>query len=231
MTSVHAKRLLAIGILALLVGCAAPSKVYHSPDALAAPVQPAVLILPPDVLINVKTAGGTVEPRADWTETVSMKLGDALQQHLYENGVRFVEYGPQLLDQDVGVIRQTNVLLDAIELSQLRNTIGGGREYRLGEDETSRLREFGTDYALLVVLRANRASGGRQAVAILAAIGGVAVETSSATFRSALIDMRNGHIKWANFDIAALADIGDPVDSDATRWGKAVEHLLREAPL
>ncbi len=227
----HLKYLLVFGFLAALVGCAAPSKVYHSPDALAAPIEPAVLILPPDVLINVKTAGGTVEPRADWTETVVVKLDAALQQHLYEHGVRFVEYGPQLLDQDVDIIRQTNVLLDAIELSQLRKTISGGREYKLGEDETARLREFGTDYALLIVLRSNRASGGRQAVAILAAIGGVAVDTSSATFRSALIDLRNGYIKWANFDIAALADIGDPVKSDEQRWAKAVEHLLREAPL
>lgn len=225
------KCVIVLPVLAILGACAAPSQVYHSADALPAPIQPSLLILPSDVVISIKTAGGTVEPRADWTETVSANLGNALQEHLYNNGVRFVEYGDQLLDQDVSIVRQTNVLLDAIELSQVKQMIGSGREYQLGESEVTRLQEFGTDYALLIVLRANRASGGRQAVAVLAAIGGVAVDTSSATFRSGLIDLRDGHIKWANFDPYALADIGDPVKSDNKRWAEAVAHLLREAPL
>ncbi|MFP6814563.1 MAG: hypothetical protein VB949_02690, partial [Pseudomonadales bacterium] len=95
-------------------------------------------------------------------------LNTALRGYLFEQGIRFVDYGESIGDEDVDLIRQTNVLLDAIELSQVRKTIGGDRDYLLGTDERNRLSARGADYALLIFLRASRASGGRRAVAILA---------------------------------------------------------------
>ena len=66
--------------------------------------------------------------------------------------------------------------------------------------ERERLADKGADYALLIIFHSNRATGGRQAVAMLAAIGGVAIHTHTLKFRSVLIDLRDGHVKWANFD-------------------------------
>ncbi len=109
--------------------------------------------------------------------------------------------------------------------------MGGDRDYVLGETERSGFKEFDTDYALLVVLRANRASGGRIATAVLASMAGVAIETSSMQFRSALIDLRNGHVKWANFDDSALQDVGDLLEASDSKWNRAIAHLLSDFPL
>ena len=107
----------------IMAGCAAPSRVYQSTAALPPPLEPSVIIMPPDVVVSVFTAGGNAEPRADWTETVSINLEEALQEYLYGKGVEFVHYGDELRDEDMDFIRQTNVLLDAIELSQLKKPL------------------------------------------------------------------------------------------------------------
>ncbi len=225
----------------VLAGCAvSPSLVYHSPDAQFPPMEPSIVVLPADVVVSRMTAGGDLEARLDWSESVSAALRAAMKEHMYSRGIRFREYGDVLRDQDVNAIRSINVLLDAIELSQLKTAdlsargttfMGGDRDYVLGETERSGFEEFDTDYALLVVLRANRASGGRIATAVLAGVAGVAIETSSMQFRSALIDLRDGHVKWANFDDSALQDVGDLLEASDLKWNRAMEHLLSDFPL
>lgn len=229
---------------ALVGGCATQSLVYHSSDARSSPVEPSLVILPLDVVVSLYTAGGHAKPRADWSGAVSDNLMDALRDRLYERGVRFSEYGSDLHDRDMDAIRQMNVMLDAIELSRLKGAVdmrqvgvtamGGDRDYFVAEGERERLGEFGTDYALFVALRANRASSGRIMTTVLAEIatlGASGMDASTMQFRSALVDLRDGHIKWANFDSEALADVGDLVKAKERRWQKAVDHLLKEFPL
>ncbi len=224
-------RILVVVVLLGLTGCAAHSVVYHSRDAQAPPVEPSLLILPSDVVVSKLTAGGMEEPQADWSEQVSSMLSAALQTHLYEQGTRFRPYGQDLQDQDVQVIRQLNTLADAIELSRSSETIGRGRVYQLGQAEIARLRELDADYALLVVLKANRATGGRVATALLAAMAGVYMDMGSLQFRSLLVDLRDGHVKWANFDREALSEIGDVLNASEKSWRDAVSHLLTQFPL
>ena len=227
--------LAAILALFLTAGCIAPSQVYHSPDAIEPPLDPSLVTLPPDVLISKFTAGGVAEPQADWSATVSESMKASLHSYLFSNGVRFAEYDGVLEDADVDTIRQLNVLLDAIELQHLKASgLGGDRDYKIGDAERKRLARFGTDYALLIVFKANRATAGRHVVATLssvASLGFTIPETSTVTFRSALIDLRDGHIKWANFDDWARVDVGDPLNTSEKQWESAIEHLLREFPL
>ena len=211
--------------------CGTTSNVFHSPDALPAPMQPSVLILPADVVVSARTAGGVLEANAGWSRTVATNLDQALQEHLYEKGIRFALYGDTIRDQDVSIVRQVNVLMDAIELSQLQTTIGGDRDYVLGENERALLRDYNAQYGLLIAFRANRATAGRMVTAVLAGLGGFAVSTSDAQFRAALVDLRDGHMKWANFDAEALSDIGDLTKADSEKWRAAVAHLLKEFPL
>ena len=232
MMVIRKTRLFSLILTLALAGCTAQqSVVYHSPDAQAPPSEPSLLVLPPDVVVSRYTAGGIEEPRADWTATVTAALNDALRGHLYEGGTRFVDYGTDLHDQDLAAIRQINTLADAIELSRAAQSLGGGRVYQLGSAENARLREHEVDYVLLVVLKANRASAGRHATAVLGAMFGAVVETDSAQFRSILIDLRDGHVKWANFDRDALWELGDPLNADQEKWREAVNHLLTDFPL
>jgi len=235
MVEISLPRTFVVGILILIAGCATQtSRVYHSPDAHAPPIDASVVILPADVEISRLTAGGIPELRADWSSTVSANLHSVLAEALYQKGIRFVDYGETLADEDMNAIRQVNVLLDAIELSQIQKTIGGDRDYVVGEAEKSRLQAHGAQYALLIVLRAERATAGRVAAAVLTGIaswGTATVSTSSLVFRSVLIDLSDGHIKWANFDAEALQDIGDLLTAKPRKWEKGVDHILSGFPL
>lgn len=226
------KRTCVIFLSALVVtGCAAPSTVYHSPLAAASPMNPKVLILPPDVVVSLRNAGGSTEPRADWSDQVRGELVGALEEFLYGRGVQFVPYGDDgILDNHLDIIRDANVNMDAVQLSQGGGSIDAERKYALGRANKDMLTDYNADYLLVSVVRANVASAGRQAVAILGAIGGVSFETSSAEFRVGLFDLRDGQLKWANFDPFALPDLGNLTKADAEDWQEAVAHLLVEIP-
>lgn len=226
-------RLAALFASTLLVACVGPtSSVYQSSTAMAPPMEVSTIILPADVVISEYTAGGDKKPRADWSQKVTEDLNEALQGYLYEQGVRFVPYEGKLRDEHTGFIRQANVMLDAIQLSQGNAALGsGGRDYRISNSEREALLDLEANYALLIVLRQNRGTAGRHVVAFLGAVAGAHVETSNAQFRSALIDLRDGQVKWANFDSVALNDIGDVLKASPEKWEKSIAHLMSGFPL
>ena len=224
-----------IGLISLLVatGCATvTSNVYQSASAMSPPFSSKILILPSDVVISLKNAGGNNEPRADWSEQTQSNLQEAIIGYMFENGVEAIPYGSSRLeDGHVNVLRQAMVMMDGVELSQKGGGIGSERFYALSADSRVKLEGFGADYVLIVALRSEVASGGRQAVAILGALAGAAVSTSSAQFRAAIFDLRDGQLAWANFDAAALSDIGNVVNAGEEKWAVAVSHILSEFPL
>jgi hypothetical protein len=220
-------------ILIVLSGCTTiKSNVYQSSSALAPPLSSKVLILPPDVVVSLKNAGGNNEPRADWSEETQSNLQNAIIGYMFENGVEAVPYKAKVIrDEHIDVLRQAMVMMDGVEFSQRGGGIGSDRFYALSSDSKEKLEAFGADFVLIVALRSEVASGGRQAVAILGALAGATVTTSSAQFRAAIFDLRDGQLSWANFDAAALSDIGNVVNAGGEKWGVAVNHILSGFPL
>jgi hypothetical protein len=226
-------RILSTASFLLIASCATvTSNVYHSASGLTPPLSSKVLIFPPDAIIYLKNAGGNNEPRADWSEQVQNDLVQAVIGYMFENGIEAVPYGDtKLSDEHIDVLRQATVMMDGVELSQKGGGIGSERLYALSRDQIQKLSGFGADYLLIVALRSEVASGGRQAVAVLGALAGATVTTSSAQFRAAVFDLRDGQLTWANVDAAALADIGNVVKANDDKWEKAVNHILSEFPL
>ena len=226
-----AKLVLIAAIVFVASGCAT-SRVYQSSTALAPPLESSVLILPADVEVSLQNAGGGHEPRADWTETARNGLTAALEDFFINRGIRPVRYeGQTITDEDLDVIRQANINLDAIELAQTRGGVEGSRKYALTPELVDNLDEYDADYAVFVMLRSAHASGGRVAVAILAAVGGVSVPMGSASYRVALFDLRDGQVAWANFNSYALGQLGNPAKADNARWQKSFNSLFDEFPL
>jgi len=226
-------RICVVIILAALASCATiTSHVYQSHSSRTPPLSFMVLVFPPEVIINLKNAGGMSEPRADWSSVVQQNLTGAIIEYMYENGIEGVRYGQNSLsDSHIYLLRQGTVMMDGVELSQRGGGIGSRRFYALSEGQIKKLSSFGVNYLLIVALTAEVASGGRQAVAILSALAGTTVSTSSSQFRAAIFDLRDGQLAWANMDTASLGDLGNVVKADREEWGKAVEHILKEFPL
>jgi hypothetical protein len=217
---------IAIG-LAFMVGCAGvASDVYSNPSAQVAPMKPKVIFVPSDVEISIRNAGGDLELNAEMSDGVSEAYNAAAMNLMFERGVQFIPYGTRgLKDEHVDVVREANTIMDSIQLSQSANGgIGSDRNFSLSEAARREFAEYGADYVTFSVLRAATASAGRQTVAVIAAIGGVPVNTSDAQFRVAVFDLRDGQCIWANFDPMALPD-GDWVDADEEDWEEIIDHM------
>ena len=227
--------LIALASVTALSGCVAPNVVYHSNAALPAPLHPQLTFLKPDAVVSLRTAGGMLEPRADWSEAATNALSEAVRGHLFDAGLDFTD-APEGTAEDEYAIRQSiNLILDAVELAMVKGVIGDARSYALDKAQRERVAgATGADYALALTYRADRASAGRMTAGFLAAFAGVAIEMDTARFRSALIDLRDGHIKWANFDASDKVQAPVHVNPDVNnrkQWRRAVNILMSEFPL
>lgn len=213
--------------LSMLAGCAGvTSNVYTNPSAQVAPIKPKLIFVPADVEISIRNAGGDLELSAELSEQVSQAYNAAAMNLMFERGVQFIPYGTRgLKDEHVDVVREANTIMDSIQLSQTASGgIGSSRNFSLSEAARAEFKEYGADYVTFSVLRAATASGGRTAVAVFAAIGGVAVQTSDAQYRVAIFDVRDGQCIWANFDPLALPD-GNWIDADEEDWQEIIDKM------
>jgi hypothetical protein len=214
-------------LISFLHGCGTTSYVYQSGSALPIPVSKSVLILPPDVVISLRNAGGNLEANPEWSAQVQSSMVLAIEESLYEKGVDFELYETkEIQDEHIDIFRQSAVLMDAIE--------GGARAdrvYSISENSLQSLSMYDSNYILITEYKGERASGGRQAVAILSAMAGIATTTSTSTFRVGLFDLRDGQLRWFNVDPEAQTDIGDVLNASEEKWTAVVDHLLKDFPL
>ena len=223
----------AAALLALLFlgGCAATSNVYQNSGSMVSPSTPAMVLLPPDFEISIKNAGGDLELDIELTAQAREGYEAAVMELMFEKGIRLIPYGSNSFsDSHLDLVRESNTVMDSIELSQsARGSIGSSRNFSLSESARESLAEFGAQYATFTIFRAVTPSGGRQAVAVIAALGGVAIQTSEAKFRVAVFDLRDGQCIWANFDPDALPD-GRWANADEEQWIKNTEHMYQGIP-
>lgn len=231
----NAKSMMFAAAVLVLGGCAgSPATVFQSGTAMAPPLDASVLVLPADIVVSQVSVGGDDQPRADWTEAATESLNDALDEFFFNRGVMPVRYASDAIaDEDLDIIRQANINLDAIQLAQQGDAMPGMREYALTPELTRSLEEYGADYAVFVMLRARQASAGRTAAR---AIGGILTNTISIeaipdAYRVALFDLRDGQVVWANMDPAAYRGLGNPGEADTGRWLRSFETLFRGFPL
>jgi len=226
---------LAIPVLAIvLVGCAPPGVLLRD-RGFTRPADPVrVLIMPPDVELSELTAGGLLEPKADWTEQGRAHVAAALDRHLEGKNATVVRYPApggdpdpadlQLLKlhDEVGGSILRHKYLPVLELPTKRDVF----DWTLGP-EVGRLRErTGADYALFVFLRDSYASAGRVALIVGAALLGVGVPGGQQWGFASLVDLRTGDIVWFNRLVSPTGDL-----RKAEPAGDAVKSLLAELPL
>ena len=233
----HYLRLVALASLAILIsGCVTPF-VYIEPPESWAPETSRVLLMPVDTRINVITTGGTREERADWTDQSRSNLSTALREDLSAREIEIVpyrEFGTTVpWDPDhAPMIKLHEIVSGAIigarQLPTKRRLSDetGDLDYSLGETVLDIATSYSADYALLVHVNASYASAGRAAVAIVAAIGGVSLQTDSQYAVASLIDLRDGNIVWFGTALGSAVDTRQQGGAE-----QLVEVVLGELPL
>ncbi|CAA7625865.1 conserved exported hypothetical protein [Magnetospirillum sp. LM-5] len=192
----------------LLSGCGAQS--YRTTERLVrTDAHPRIMLMPPDIELSERTAGGSNELNAAWTKAAEAHFATALREHLTSIGADFVEYLPPddasenapLLDELQSLhatVGQT--ILDYHFVPALRLPAKKGQfDWSLGP-EVTKLAEHGkADYALFVWLRDSYSSPGRMALKVVAAlVVGVPVSGGEQRGLCSLVDLKTGQVVWFN---------------------------------
>lgn len=233
MTSAAAPRrsVLLVLVPLVLTGCAVTRNVQQI-ETLESPGggQPIILLMPPDVRYYRITAGGVPEPQAEWTEAARRNFSAAVQTYSEDVGTEL-----EVLDEDMTSTEiQYRKLHEAVGYSVMLHHFGAAKlpskdgrfDWTLGPGVSEIAEEHAADYALFAFYRDEQATGGRMALAILAAAAtGVAMNTGGEYGFASLIDLRTGDIVWFNI---VGAGSGELRDADGAR--AAVETLFKDMP-
>ena len=173
-----------------------------------------LIVMRPDVQVGTVTAGGMIEPRAEWTEQARANLLRALVEQQGGRGGRTViaERRDSIRGVDADTVADLERLHLAVGNSIVIHKYSPGNElptkrrgidWTLGEDAVKFGRATGMDYALFLYAQDSVASTGRVALQVLGVagcfIGFCAPQGGgSQTAFASLVDLRTGEVVWFN---------------------------------
>jgi hypothetical protein len=232
-------------VLAVFAGmlCAALGGCAHSTNAKAvgaafdwSQTEKKILVVQPDINLGELTAGGLVEPRADWTTAAKGFVGTRLNAFLARKKVAAAEPGDFTDPHEVQLTKLHDAvggeiivhIVANIELPNKKNALN----WTLGPGAAVLRDHYGADYALFMHVNDTYSSAGRKALeagafvaCVITSICVIPGGGNQVAFVS-LVDLRTGQIVWFNFRTDESGDLRN--DKDASKF---VEALLKDIPL
>ena len=217
-----------------LCGVAPPASAQsknRAPGFESLPADVTIVIMPVDIELFEISAGGVLEPRADWTALAAGHFRDALEAKRKTARLKTMF----LSEQDADELAEINTLHAAVARaisihhfgqSQMQlPTKQGKLDWSLGEP-VGRIREkTGADYAFFCWIRDSYASGERVATMIALALVGVGTSGGVQVGYASLVDLRTGHVLWFN---RLARPSGDLREADKAR--ETLDALLDNFP-
>ena len=228
----HNFRLPALLLTLLVVaGCAtAPTNVQQIDRLESVKENPRVLLMPPDIRYYQISAGGIAEPHAEWTSAAQTNFAASVAAYADRIGTELVVMDDSDLTQDE--IRY-NKLHEVVGTTVLVNHFGmltlpakdGTFDWSLGPGIADVAKDYDADYGLFVFYRDEQATGGRVALAVLAAAAGAYMSAGNEYGFASLVDLRTGDLVWFNVVVAGSGELRDPDGADT-----AVARLFQDMP-
>ena len=223
--------------LALIVlACAGPAFAQSknlAPGFGSLPKGARVAIMPTDIELFVISAGGVMEPKADWTETASRYFRDALMQRKQALGLSAVELSAKQADEADEINALHGAIARAIAMHHFGAlplpTKDGKLDWSLGESVLQIKQATGADYALFSFVRDSYASEDRKAAMVAMAIltlGRAALTLGTQTGYASLVDLNTGRVVWFNQLLRASGDLREP-----DKAAETIAALLRGFPV
>jgi len=216
-----ARCLIAIGLVALLAGCAAQAVQRQTPEVRReAGKIPTIVVMPLDVELAQLTAGGIPEPHAEWTEAALKHMRGALEAEARSRNVKLAYF-----DGERGSADDRQMSLDLVKLHR---AVGGsvlvhqylqgnalpskdGKfDWSLGPSVAAISRSYEADYALFLYVRDSYATAGRVAFIVVAALMGAGVQGGSQVGFASVVDLKTGDIVWFNRLVRGTGDLRTP---------------------
>ena len=193
-----------------------------------------IVLMPLDVELYILTAGGLLEPQAEWTGAAREHMLTAIRTLHSTRGTDLLLY--EQPDESDPLARQ---LLD---IERLHSAVGMAiltHEYQaplpskkatfdwsLGDSVSLlRARHEQADYALFIFVRDSYSSAGRVFMQLAAAALGVGIPGGQQIGFASLVDLRSGEIVWFNRMFSEVGDLRTEKSAVTT-----VKQLLRGLP-
>lgn len=224
-------------LLAALLLAACTSTRHFSADGYTLPADKPVtiLVMRPDVEVGSATAGGLVEPNADWTAQARRNLAAALAAHARGRGVAVASL-PDRTGEGERIVADYEALHRAVVSSiaaykygqtPLPTKKGKRFDWTLGPG-AARLRgtdSAGSNYALFLVTRDAFATSGRVAMQMIGLLLGGYMPAGQHIAYASLVDLETGDIVWFNLLDGSAGDIRTPEGAKGL-----VDRLMRSMP-
>ena len=176
-----------------------------------------IVIMPTDIELYLTSAGGILEPKADWTEAATKHFRAALIRKKQSLGVTVFE----ISDRDADEFEEISSLHGAIAASISLHHFGpsiynlptknGKLDWSFGPSVRAIKEKTGADYALFSWIRDSYASGERIAATIFLALLGIGLGPGGVQQGYAsLIDLETGQVMWFNRLVRTTGDIREP---------------------
>lgn len=221
-------------LLALLLAVSAAQAQEESrrlaPGFTARPAASKLVVIPADMELYSISAGGVVEPRADWTEQAQKNFVAALDTQKKLLGADFTQLPAPDAEDLHEVIALQGAVARAIAMHHRQGnmelaTKAKRLDWSLGDAVRPLKERTGADYALFTWIRDSYVSNERKAAMLaLALIGGITLPGEQ-TGHATLVDLNTGRVVWFNEINRMLGDLRRPEPAKET-----VEALLREFP-
>lgn len=218
---------LCIGILLMLAlsGCAANVN-KTGPDLSLRESCTSILLMPMDIELSALTAGGVLEPNAEWTakarEFILVTINDKFATRnialLSKENTEGVLLNPEEEKLRVQLIKlheavgRTILMHQYMEPFRLPNK-KGKLDWTLGEKAGFLKEKFGADYALFVYLRDSYVTAGRVAVMFVAAAFGYSMPGGAQVGFASLVDLNTGQVVWFNRLLRGTGDLRNREDA------------------
>lgn len=228
-----ALRAICVATALALASCTTTVPKSLSGDLPTPPPASNVLVVKPDVHLAILNAGGTTEPKADWSNSAQANLNKAFTEYLsskkfvpqpYDFGA--AEGRPDQLIKLHGAVGQSILMhsygvfpLPTHPRAEFKWTLGPGTKVIA---DTSHAR-----YALFITAQGTYASAGRVAAQMGLAILGVGIPLGSQQMYASLVDLQSGDVIWFNVAVA-----GPSADMRTEAGAKSlITSLMTKSPL
>jgi len=176
-----------------------------------------ILLMPPDVELATLTAGGVLEPNAEWTKAALGYITPSIREEMRSANIKIVEFSPPaergpISEDELQIVKVHGVVGQSILVHQFAQNLSlpskkGTFDWSLGPKVRMLRNRLNADYALFVFMRDSYATAGRAALIFFGAMFGVGIPGGAQIGFTSLVDLRTGNIVWFNRLARAAGDL------------------------
>lgn len=188
-----------------------------------------LLVAPIDVELFVISAGGLVEPKADWTESAQQHMKTALDRLAKDWGVKLSALPADKADDLAEVLSLQGAVARAVAMHHqgpLRlPTKGEKLDWSFGDTLRPLQQASGARYALFTWVRDSYASAERKAMMVGMALLGIGLGGGLQQGYATLVDLEDGRVLWFNSMFRGSGDLREAAPAE-----ESMQVLLKGFP-